>query len=119
MRFILSVLLIAVLSFIAGIYLPWWSIAIISFLVALLLNQSLGKSFLAGFLGIFLLWSIIAVWIDLKNQSILSLKVAELFPLAGSNILLILVTALVGSTVAGFAALSGSSLGTVIKTSIK
>lgn len=119
MRFILTILLIAVLSFIAGIYLPWWSIAIISFLVALLLHQSMGRSFLAGFLGIFLLWTLIAVWIDLKNQSILSTKIAELFPLAGSNILLILVTALVGSIVSGFAALSGCSLGTLIKTSFK
>jgi hypothetical protein len=110
MRFILTLLLIAALSFIAGIFLPWWSIAIIAFLVAFLFHQHTGGAFLAGFLAIFLLWFILALWIDIKNQNILSQKVAEIFPLAGSSILLILVTAFVGGIVGGFAAMAGSSL---------
>lgn len=110
MRFLLTVLLIFLLSFIAGIFLPWWSIAIVAFLVALLLPQSLGRSFLAGFSGIFFLWAIVALWIDLKNESVLSVKIAELFPLQGSTMLLIFITALVGALVAGFAAMSGSSI---------
>ncbi len=116
MRFLLTVLLIVLLAFIAGIYLPWWSIAIVAFLVALLLRQSLLKSFVAGFFGIFILWSIIALWIDIKNESVLSVKIAELFPLGGSTILLILVSAFIGGLVGGFAALSGSSLNAIIKT---
>jgi hypothetical protein len=110
MRFLLSFLLIVLLGFIAGIFLPWWSIAIVAFLVALLLPQSLARSFLAGFSGIFFLWAFVALWIDLKNESVLSVKIAELFPLQGSTMLLIFITALVGAVVAGFAAMSGSSL---------
>ena len=110
MRFILSVLLIALLSFIAGLALPWWSIAIVAFLVPLLITQSLGLSFLAGFTGIFLLWGGLALWIDTQNESLLSQKIAQLFPLGGSSILLILVTALVGALVGGFAAMTGSAL---------
>ncbi len=110
MRFLLSLLLIILLAFIAGIYLPWWSIAIIAFAVALFIPQSIGQSFLAGFLGIFLLWSILAFWIDSKNESILSQKIAQLFSLGSASIALILVTSLIGAIVGGFAAVSGSSL---------
>ena len=110
MRFILSVLLTAFLSFIAGLFLPWWSIALVAFLVSLLLVQSLGRSFLAGFTGIFLLWAALALWIDTQNESLLSQKIAQVFPLGGSSVLLILVTALVGALVGGFAAMTGSAL---------
>lgn len=110
MRFVLAVLLTTALGFIAGKYYPWWSIAIISFMIALLIRQGLSAAFFAGFLGIFLLWAALALWIDIQNTTILSHKIAQVFPLGGSSILLILVTALVGGLVGGFAAMSGSSL---------
>ena len=110
MRFILSILLIAALSFLAGLVLPWWSIALVSFLVGLFLPQSIGRGFLSGFLGIFILWFILALWIDIKNESILSHKIAQLFPLGGSSIAIIIVTAFIGGLVGGFASMSGNSL---------
>lgn len=110
MRFLLATLLTASLSFIAGIYTPWWSIAVIAFLVALLIKQKIGWAFLSAFAGIFLLWGGLSFIIDIKNKSILSHKMAQIFPLGGSSFLIILVTALVGALVAGFAAMSGSSL---------
>ena len=110
MRFVLAVILIALLGFIAGLFLPWWSIAVVAFLVALLLPQSNGINFLTGFTGIFLLWTIITAWIDIKNNSILSHKIAQLFPLGGSSVLLILITALIGGLVGGFAAMSGGAI---------
>lgn len=110
MRFILAVLLMVLLGFIAGLYLPWWSIAVVAFLVALLLPQSTNANFLAGFTGIFLLWALIAIWIDVKNDSILSQKIAQLFSLGSSSVLLIIVTALTGGLVGGFAAMSGGAV---------
>lgn len=110
MRFFLATLLTATLSFLVGLYTPWWSIAVVAFLVALLIRQNLFVSFLSGFLGIFLCWGILAFWIDLKNNHLLSQKIAQIFPMGGSSLLLILVTALVGAIAGGFAALSGSSL---------
>ncbi len=110
MRFALATILIALMSFIAGLFLPWWSIAIVAFIVSLFIGQSIGKSFLAGFTGVFILWAIVALWIDIKNESILSHKIALLFPLGGSSALLILVTALIGAIVGGFAAMSGASI---------
>jgi hypothetical protein len=110
MRFILTILLTAVLGYIAGIFLEWWSIAIVAFLVALLLPQSLGKSFLSGFLGIFLFWGLFSFWISIENNGILAGKIAQLFSLGNAPMLLVLVTAFIGALVGGFAAISGSSL---------
>jgi hypothetical protein len=110
MRFLAAILLIALFSFIAGLFLPWWSIAIIAFLVALLVPQSIGRSFLAGFTGIFLLWFLLALWIDIKNNHLLSQKIAQLFRLGNASLLLVVVTALIGALVGGFAAMSGASL---------
>jgi hypothetical protein len=110
MRFLLATLLTASLSFIAGIFLPWWSIAIVAFLVALLIKQKILLAYLAGFTGIFFLWGVLALIIDIKNNSILSHKIAQIFPLNGSAFSLVMVTAFIGAIVAGFAAMSGSSL---------
>jgi hypothetical protein len=110
MKFVVATLLTGLLAFIAGIFLPWWSLALVAFGVALLVRQTNGFSFLAGFLGIFLMWALVAAWIDWQNKSLLSQKIAQLFPLGGSSLLLVLVAAFVGGLVGGFAALSGSLL---------
>jgi hypothetical protein len=110
MKLFAALILTALLAFISGLYLPWWSIAIAAFLTALLVHQRGPRAFLSGFIGIFILWAFLAWWIDMKNQGILSKKIAELFHLGTSSLLLILVTALVGALVGGFAAMSGSYL---------
>ena len=55
MKFFVSLLLTALLSFAACLYLPWWSIALAAFLVAALVPQKPFRSFLAGFAALFLL----------------------------------------------------------------
>ena len=110
MRFTLALLLTAAICFLAGLHLEWWSIALVAFFVALLIPQKIAGAFLSGFLGVFILWAILAAWIDSKNGNSLSHKMAEIFKLGGSSILLILVTALIGGLVGGFAAMAGSSL---------
>ncbi len=110
MKFLTATILTALLGFISGLFLPWWGIAITSLLVAVLVHQKGGKAFLSGFLGLFLLWALLAWWIDMKNNGVLSKKIAGILPLGGSSIVLILVTGLIGGLVAGFAAMSGSYL---------
>ena len=110
MKLLASIILTALLAFVVGLYLPWWSLAIASFLVAVLVHQKAGKAFLGGFLGVFLLWGGLAWWIDMKNDGLLSAKVATLLKLGGNSLLLILVTAFTGALVAGFGAMSGSFL---------
>lgn len=110
MKFVLTTLLTCLLSFVAGLYLPWWSIAVVAFLSALLMQPKIWVGFLAGFLGVFLLWALLSFWIDTANESILSHKIAQLFSLGGSSLLLILITAFIGGLVGGFAGMAGSSI---------
>ena len=110
MKFLVATLLTALLAFISGLFFPWWGIAITSLLVAVLVHQKAGKAFLSGFTGVFLLWGALALWINIKNQGVLSAKIAYVLPLNGNTVYLIGITAIIGGLVAGFAALSGSFL---------
>jgi hypothetical protein len=111
MKFTVAVLATGLLSFAAGIYMPWWwFFAVIAFLIALLVHQKPGKAFLAGFLGLFILWAGLSLWINIENKGVLAGKIAKLFPLGGSTVLLIIVTGVLAGLIAGFAALSGSFL---------
>lgn len=114
MRFLLVTLLTAAFSFIAGLFLPWWSLALIGFLVAILIQQKTSYAFLSAFTAIFFLWGGLALLIHVRNQGVLTKKMAELFPLQGQSFYLILITATIGAVVAGFAAMSGSSLRPVL-----
>lgn len=110
MRFTLATLLTATLSFIAGLYLPWWSIALVAFAVALLIKQKVGLAYLSAFTALYFLWGGLSFLIHMRNQGVLTQKIASLFPLNGNTFYLITITAIIGATVAGFAAMSGSSL---------
>jgi hypothetical protein len=110
MKFLVAILLTALLAFISGLFLPWWGIAITSLLVAMLVHQKAGKAFLAGLLGVFILWGGLALWIDIKNDGVLSKKIASVLPLGGNTVYLILLTGLIGGLVGGLSAMSGSFL---------
>ncbi|MBA2250365.1 MAG: hypothetical protein H0W12_09255 [Chitinophagaceae bacterium] len=110
MKFIVSLILIILLSFCACLYLPWWSIAIVAFIVTALIPQGAGKSFLAGFIALFLLWGGLSYWISVNNHHLLAHRVSLLILKMDNPYLLMLVTSLIGALVAGFAALTGSFL---------
>ena len=108
MKFIVSILLIALLSVAAGLYLPWWSIAIVAFIVAALIPQKPAMSFFTGFIAVFLLWGVLAWFLSSNNNHLLAHKISVLIFKMDSPYLLITATALIGALVAGFASLSGS-----------
>jgi hypothetical protein len=109
MKFFSSIILTAILAYALGLYttLPWWGFAITSFVVALSIHQTPFKSFLSGFLGLFLLWVVLATIIDINND-ILATKVAQILPLGGSYMAVIGLTGLLGGLVSGFASLAAS-----------
>lgn len=109
MKFILSIFITALLAYLLGIYLPWWSIAIAAFVVSLLINQGAGLSYLSAFLGIFILWSVLALLINTANAGILANRVRQLFGI-GQSYQLIMLTGFIGGVVAGFSALSANLL---------
>lgn len=108
MKFVITILLTGLLSFITGLYGPWWAFALAAFLVAALIPQRPGMAFLSGFLALFLLWGILAWTIDNANGHILSRKIAQILPLGGNTLLLILVTAFVAALIGGGSALTAS-----------
>ncbi len=110
MKFISALILTALLGFATGLYgvLPWWSFAVTSFIVALAIQLRPWKSFLAAFVGLFLLWGVIAFIKDDANLHILSTSVAGTLNLGTSCMAVLLITALIGGLVAGIAALAGS-----------
>ena len=108
MKFLVSIILIALLSLSVCLYLPWWSIAVVAFIVAAAIPQKPGKAFLTGFIALFLLWGALAWFISSNNDHILAHKVSVLILKNDSPGLLVIVTALIGALVAGLASLSGS-----------
>lgn len=110
MKFLISLILTALLSFAASLFLPWWSIALAAFLVAALIPQKPGKAFITGFIALFLLWGVLSFWLSNANENILAHKVSMLLLNMDNPYLLMLATAVIGALVAGFAALTGSYL---------
>ncbi len=107
MRFLLLVILIAVLSAVAEMFLPWWSIAIVAFVISAFAKQNSGRAFLAGFCGIALFWLTAILLRDIPNQHILSARMATLFKLP-NHALFIVVTIFIGGLVGGLSAWAGS-----------
>lgn len=106
MKFIVSIILTILLSFCACLYFPWWSIALVAFLVAALIPQTPLASFFTGFISLFILWGILSFWISMNNDHILAHRISLLLFKVDNPFLLILSSALIGALVAGLAALT-------------
>ena len=108
MKFFITFILTILLSFALCLFLPWWSIAIAAFIVAVLIPQKPGKAFITAFSALLLLWGSLSFWMSYHNDHILAHKVSQLILKMDNPIVLVLATALIGAMVAGFAALAGS-----------
>lgn len=107
MRFIKSLLSIMIAAALVIYFLPWWMAAVVCFLISFIAGLRPAKAFLAGCLGIGLLWLGIVLLADMPNEHILSRKMAVLFRLPG-YIWFIIVTVLVGALTGGLPAWSGA-----------
>lgn len=110
LKFFIAIFLTGLLAVALGLIMPYWSVAVAGFVVALAVRLRPGYAFLGGFLGIFLAWMIIAFVRDGANEGILSHRIALILPLGGSSFVLILLSALIGAVLGGFGALTGSYL---------
>ena len=108
MKFIVSILLTALLAFVICLYMEWWSIALAAFAVAAIIPQRPARSFLTGFIALFLLWGGLSFWLSNANHHALAHKVSMLIISKDAPWSLMLATALIGALVGGFAALTGS-----------
>lgn len=112
MKTIIAFLLTGILSYIAGINYPWWSLAVVAFVIALIIRQKPVIAFFTAFISLFILWFSLAFFKDMANDHILGNRMSELFLQEKTPVLMAVITGLVGAIVAGFAALSASFLRT-------
>ncbi len=107
MKFIIQLAAIIFFSHLIAIFTPWYFIALSSFVMGYLLKSN--ANFLAGFLGIAILWIFNAWLAESSSSADLADRVATLFSLKQKEYLYAMM-ALVGGLVGGFAALTGSLL---------
>ena len=110
MKFMVSIFLTALVGLAFGLYLPWWSVAIAGFVVFFFLFQKPIAAFIAGFLGIFLLWGALTLVRSISNDHILAHRVSMLVLKKDSPYLLIAVSSVIGGFTGGMGALCGSLL---------
>lgn len=118
MKFLIKIILIAALSYVAETYYPWWSVVVCAFLVSLILPSRGISAFLDGFLGVGLLWLIYAWMIDLETAGILSEKIAVLLKV-NQPFLVVVLSGITGAFAGGFGALSGSHFRLIFTTTKK
>ncbi len=103
-------ILIALASLVLQLFLPWWIIGPIAFCFAAW-KASTGKhAFWSGFLAIFLLWALMALFKTLPNENLLANRVGQMLGLPGWELnwlIVLLISSLVGAIVGGFSALAG------------
>ena len=105
MKFIIKTLLTCLLAWGLQQFVPFWGVALAGFSISVLIRTKSYTAFFSGFFAIFLLWFATAYRIDQQTDSILTLRIGELFSL--SPLLLVLITAFLGGIIGGSSSLSG------------
>ena len=103
----IQIVLIALVSLLLQFLLPWWSLALVAFLVCFWRSPSAGKAFLYGFTGVALVWLGYALFIHTHTNGIFTGRMSELLFKTTNSALLMIVTAVLGGLVGGLAGLSG------------
>ncbi len=106
MKFLVKFIIIGILTYVFEQFLPWWSIALAAFLGGMIFKTRGLNAFLAGALGVGLIWLWFAWRIDYQTDSILTIKIAGILQLENKN-LLIAITVLLGSIIGAFSAWTG------------
>ncbi|GIV40630.1 MAG: hypothetical protein KatS3mg033_2430 [Thermonema sp.] len=100
-------ILILILSILVQIFFPWWSMAVVCFVVAALFGKRFWGTTFSAFLAVFFIWAIRAFFADLQNDQLLSRRIAAMLGMPQIGEWLFLVSALLGGIVAFMAAWSG------------
>ena len=98
--------LIAFISWLLQLFLPWWIMPVTAFVTSSLLAKSTAHAFWSGSLGGGLTWLIPALITSFAQGTLMTERMATLFSLPGSW-LLYPVTFLIAGLTGGLAALSG------------
>ncbi|MBW7914255.1 MAG: hypothetical protein H3C54_11315 [Taibaiella sp.] len=113
MRQLITIIITALLAWLASYSFAWWMVAVIPFLIAVVWQQRAGWAFVNGFISIGLLWLYLILRMDNANEQLLSNRMAQLFglgypPFTAVNILL-------GALIGGLGGWSGASMWKLFK----
>ncbi|WP_052354197.1 hypothetical protein [Flectobacillus major] len=111
---IYTALLLVVLVVVQWFF-PWWTLALVSAVIAFFLAKSGGDAFGKGFWVNALIWLVFALKSHFATEGILSQKVAQILPLGGSVAALTLLSVLIVGLVGGMASLSGFQIKQLLK----
>lgn len=103
----IQILLIALVSLLAQLVLPWWSVAIVAFAVCYWRSTTAGRAFGYGFLGVALVWLVYILLIHTRTDGIFTGRMSQLLFKADAPGLLMLIATLLSGIVGGLAGLSG------------
>lgn len=103
----IQILLIAIISLVAQLVLPWWSIAIVAFAICCWRSFGGGSAFLHGFVGVALVWLGYALVVHLRTDGIFTGRMSQLLFKADAPVLLMLATVVLGGLVGGLSGLAG------------
>ncbi|WP_420151306.1 hypothetical protein [Spirosoma sp.] len=103
----IQIILIAILSLLSQILFPWWSLAIVAFIICYWRSNNSGQAFLYGFIGTAFTWIGYALLIHTRTDGIFTGRMGELLFKSNNIMIPLLITAVIGGLVGGMAGLSG------------
>ncbi|MEZ4883607.1 MAG: hypothetical protein R3E32_02630 [Chitinophagales bacterium] len=101
--------IIALLSGVAQLFMPFWIVVIIAAVVSLFTADSAASGFASGSAAIGTLWLFTIMYLDISTLSVLTNRMVELFTLP-SKTHLITITVFIGSLLGGMGAMTGALL---------
>lgn len=111
MKFILQFAAVLIGSLVLQLFLPWFIVVVVALIAGFFLTTESGfKDFLAGFLGILILWIATAIILDQSSGALISERLGQQFGLPASGFLLPLIGGLIGGIAAGLGSLTGGAL---------
>ncbi len=102
-------IIVVILAIILQHFLPWWSIALAGFIYGFLIIQSRRTAFLNGFVGIFILWFGISLYVYFINDAIIAGLLADMLYMS-HGLVVVAITGITGGIIGGLASLSGKYL---------
>ncbi len=110
MRFFIQMILIAALAWASAWVMPWWGVAIAGFAGGLLLGGKNFRDFMAGFLALATLWTMLCLLVVSGTGSPLPDRMAQTISPALDGTMLALITGVLGGLLGGLGSLTGGQL---------
>ena len=116
MKFLLQFAAVLVGSLALQLFLPWFVVVIVALIAGFFLSTESGfKNFLAGFLGVLILWVATAMIMNSGADGLIAERLGKQFGVPASGFVLPLISGLIGGIAGGLGSLTGGALKSFFK----